>query len=222
MRLLTLWQRRAQQKCKWIGLPATLRWRPSSRPSNKASSLEHPRYNKTDPYDLLTRRKQVTVFRLRTGHNHLNYHLYSKLCIGHTEQCPCGTGSQTAEHLLQSCPLYKLLRKRIWPDHTLIACKLYNSLGDLRCTATFTEETGEDLHFIHITTVKAPLYHFTTGWLQIFLVFLLPCDLEWRLVIQSGIKLCSFVISITIPSLKEINLPNTSQPKQKSVLKVCF
>ena len=37
MRLLTLWQRREQQKSKWIGLPATLRWRPSSTPSNIAS-----------------------------------------------------------------------------------------------------------------------------------------------------------------------------------------
>ena len=45
---------------------------------------------------LLTRREQVTVFRLRTGHNRLSYHLYSKLRIGHTEQCPCGTGSQTS------------------------------------------------------------------------------------------------------------------------------
>ena len=28
---------------------------------------KHPRYNKADPYYLLTRREQVTVFRLRTG-----------------------------------------------------------------------------------------------------------------------------------------------------------
>ena len=42
---------------------------------------KHPRYNKADPYYLLTRREQVTVFRLRTGHNRLNYHLYSKLRI---------------------------------------------------------------------------------------------------------------------------------------------
>ena len=40
---------------------------------------KHPRYNKTDPYYMLTRREQVTVFRLRTGHNRLNYHLYSTL-----------------------------------------------------------------------------------------------------------------------------------------------
>ena len=41
----------------------------------------HPRYNKADPYYLLTRREQVTVFRLRTGHNRLNYHLYSNRAI---------------------------------------------------------------------------------------------------------------------------------------------
>ena len=46
--------------------------------------LEHPRYNKADPYYLLTTREQVTMFRLRTGHNRFYYHLYSKLRIGHT------------------------------------------------------------------------------------------------------------------------------------------
>ena len=103
---------------------------------------KHPRYNKADPYYLLTRQEQVAVFRLRTGHNRISYHLYSKLRIGHTEQCPCGTGSQTTEHLLQSCPIYEPLRKGIWPDHTPIARKLYGSLRDLRCTVTFINETG--------------------------------------------------------------------------------
>ena len=98
----------------------------------------------SDPYCLLTRREQVTVFRLRTGHNRLNHHLYSKYRIGHTEQCPCGTGSQTTEHLLQSCPIYEPLRELegIWPDHTPVARKLYGSLRDLRFIATFIEETG--------------------------------------------------------------------------------
>ena len=66
--------------------------------------------------------------------------IYSKLRIGHTEQCSCGSGSQTTEHL-QSCPIYEPLRKGIWPDHTPVARKLYGSLRDLRCTATFIEET---------------------------------------------------------------------------------
>ena len=71
-----------------------------------------------------------------------NYHLYSKLRFCRTEQCPCCTDSQTTEHLLQSCPIYELPRKEIWPYHTPVARKLYGSLGDLRCTATFIEETG--------------------------------------------------------------------------------
>ena len=36
-------------------------------------------------------KEQVAVFWLRRGHNHSVFHLYSKFCIGHTEQCPCGT-----------------------------------------------------------------------------------------------------------------------------------
>ena len=103
--------------------------------------LEHPRHKEEDPYYLLTRWEQVTVVRLRTGHNHLNYHLYSKLRIGHTEQCPCGTGSQTTEHLLQSCPIDQPLRKGIWPDHTPVASRLYGRLVDLRCAATFIKKT---------------------------------------------------------------------------------
>ena len=64
---------------------------------------KHPRY-KTDPYFLLTRREQVTVFRLRTGHNRLNHHLYSRLHVGHTEQSPCGPVSQTTEDLCSPAP----------------------------------------------------------------------------------------------------------------------
>ena len=116
-----------------------------SRPSNTASggTSTHGTTRLTPTTNLLTRREQVTVFRLRTGHNRLNYHLYSKLRIGHTEQCPCGSGSQTTEHLLQSCSTYEPLRKGIWPDHTPVARKLYGSLRDLRCTATFIGETDE-------------------------------------------------------------------------------
>jgi len=103
---------------------------------------QHPHFNKADPYYSLTRREQVSIFRLRTGHNRLNYHMYTKLRIGQTEQCPCGTGNQTTEHLLQSCPLYEALRKQTWPDTTPVAQKLYGSLEDLQSTATFTAETG--------------------------------------------------------------------------------
>ena len=51
----------------------------------------------------------------------------------------CG---QTTDRLLQSHPLYQPLRKGIWPDHAPEARKLHGSLRDLRCAATFIEETG--------------------------------------------------------------------------------
>ena len=133
MRLLTLWQKRAQQKNKWIGLPATLRWRPSLRPSNTASG---------GTSYLLIRWEQVTVFTLMTGHSPLTYHLYSKPLIGHTEQYPCSTGRQTTEYLLQPCPLHELLRTGIWPGHTPVSHKLYGSPEDLWHTATFIKEVG--------------------------------------------------------------------------------
>ena len=103
---------------------------------------QHPHHNSADPYYLLTRREQVAIFRLRTGHNRLKHHLYSKFRIGESEQCPCGTGSQTTEHLLQSCPLHGALRDRAWPETTPVAQKLYGSLADLRRTSNFIEETG--------------------------------------------------------------------------------
>ena len=103
---------------------------------------QHPFFNSTDPYYLLSRREQVTIFRLRTGHNRLKHHLFTKLRIGSSEQCPCGTGSQTTEHLLQSCPQHGALRDRIWPTPTRVAQKLYGSLEDLRRTSTFIVETG--------------------------------------------------------------------------------
>ena len=103
---------------------------------------QHPRYNSSDPFHLLPRRQQVAIFRLRTGHNRLNHHLFTKFRIGQTEQCPCGTGSQTTEHLLQSCPLHEALRQRIWPDHKAMVQKLYGCLEDLQRTVAFIVETG--------------------------------------------------------------------------------
>ena len=74
------------------------------------------------------KRKSVCSIFLSRLHRK-NQHLYSKFRIGHTQQCPCCTGSQTTGHLLQSCPTYEPLRKGIWPDGTPVARKLYGSLG---------------------------------------------------------------------------------------------
>ena len=122
------------------------------------------------------------VFRLRTGHNHLNHHLYSKLCIGHTEQCPCSAGSQTTEHLLQSCPLYKLLSKGIWPDHTPVACKLYG-MGGLRCTATFNEKIGVSIWQTRKRT-HCPFHAEVSACLTSFIMHTPPNFLSWLVVLR--------------------------------------
>ena len=46
------------------------------------------------------------TFRLRTGHCHLLPLLY-RLNLSHTNECPCCTGSQTPEYILQDCPIYQ-------------------------------------------------------------------------------------------------------------------
>ena len=105
----------------------------------------HPHSNRNDPYHLLTRHEQVSILRLRTGHNRLRNHLFHKLKIGDTDQCRCRTGSQTTEHFLLFCPNHESLRKQIWPDPTPMSQKLYGSLEDLQRTATFVVKSGETI-----------------------------------------------------------------------------
>ena len=104
----------------------------------------HPHSNRNDPYHLLTRHEQVSIFRLRTGHNRLRNHLFHKLKTGDTDQCRCRTGSQTTEHLLHFCPNHEKLRKQIWPDPAPMSQKLYGSLEDLQPT-TFVVKSGETI-----------------------------------------------------------------------------
>lgn len=105
---------------------------------------KHPDYNIKDPYHRLNRSDQVIIFRLRTGHNRLNYHLHTKLKIGQTSQCPCLTGNMTAEHILQDCPRFSNLRKENWPQNQTVGLreKLYGSLESLQRTAAFAKATG--------------------------------------------------------------------------------
>ena len=105
----------------------------------------HPHSNRNDPYHLLTRLEQVSIFRLRTGHYRLRNHLFHKLKIGDTDQCRCRTGSHTTEHFLLFCPNHESLRKQVWPDPTSMSQKLYGSLEDLQRTATFVGKSGETI-----------------------------------------------------------------------------
>ena len=80
-----------------------------------------------DDYHFLSRKQQVIIFRLRTGHNRLNQHMYHKFRLVETPQCDCREGDQTAEHILQHCRLTEELRKRVWPVPLSLESKLYEA-----------------------------------------------------------------------------------------------
>ena len=50
---------------------------------------QHPNCNQSDSLYELNRTEQVILFRLRTGHNRPNAHMYNKLKVGESEMCPC-------------------------------------------------------------------------------------------------------------------------------------
>ena len=109
----------------------------------------HPQYRQSSHYDTsqpglnkLNRPEQVILFRLRTGHNKLNAHMYNNFKVGESEMCPCNADIMTAEHLLQHCRLPDAMRRDMWPEPTLQRDKLYGNLEELRRTAAFVRTTG--------------------------------------------------------------------------------
>ena len=113
-----------------------------TRQAKKEMGTQHPNYNQSDSLHKLNRPEQVILFRLRTGHNRLNVHLYNKFKVGESEMCPCNADIMTAEHLLQYCQLYDAMRWDMWPEPTLQRDKLCGNLEELRRTAAFMRTTG--------------------------------------------------------------------------------
>ena len=94
----------------------------------------------------LERAQQVTIFRLRTGHCQLLSHLY-RLKISHADECPCGPGQQTPDHILQSCPTFDDLRRQTWPSPVELSEKLWGTAGSLQRTADFVRATGLTIYY---------------------------------------------------------------------------
>ena len=92
-----------------------------------------PMQQQADPYYLLARQEQVTMFRLRTSHIHLNYHLYFRIHIGHTEQHHCGTCICCSPSLSTSRQEGNLAR--LHPSSP-------QALRDIQCIPTFTADIG--------------------------------------------------------------------------------
>ena len=103
------------------------------------SILKMPPRN--DDYHYLDREDQVKLFRLRTGHNRLNSHMYRKLKMVPSPACSCQRGEQTAEHILQVCPRFDDLRREIWPNVTSLESKLFGDRVELIKTCKFIRHT---------------------------------------------------------------------------------
>ena len=89
-----------------------------------------------DSIHQLDRAAPVTIFRLRTGHCQLLSYLH-RLKISHSDECPCGTGPQTPNHILQSCPTLDALRRQTWPSPVDAHSKLWGPVETLWQTADF-------------------------------------------------------------------------------------
>ena len=73
-------------------------------------SIRQPQRQTQDDYQSMSRLEQIVILRLRTGHNRLRSHMYTKFKIGSSAMCTCGQALQTAEHILQDCLEYGTLR----------------------------------------------------------------------------------------------------------------
>ena len=80
-------------------------------------------------------------FRLRTGHCQLLSHLH-RLNMSHSDECPCSTGPQTHNHILQSWPTFNALRRKTWPSPVDAHRNLWGPIKPLRQTADFPLLTG--------------------------------------------------------------------------------
>ena len=102
----------------------------------------HPEYNKQDGVYCLNKRGQTTIFRLRTGHKRLKYHIHKIFKVGETDLCSCGQTAETAQHVLQDCRLYSTVRQSIWRERKDMHTKLYGPLPELDKTVAFIAQAG--------------------------------------------------------------------------------
>ena len=90
-----------------------------------------------DSIHQLDRAAQVTICRLRSGHFQRFSHLHT-LKILHSDECPCGTGPQTPNHILQSCPTLDALRCQTWPSPVDTHRKLWGLVETLWQTKPYS------------------------------------------------------------------------------------
>ncbi|GFS05370.1 hypothetical protein ElyMa_002936200 [Elysia marginata] len=82
----------------------------------------------------ITRKEQVTIFRLRTQHAPLNYHL-NRINSQHPPMCSlCNDQLETTDHLLLHCPNLDDLRQDLLPPTPDITNILNSTTDQLKNT----------------------------------------------------------------------------------------
>ena len=101
-------------------------------------ALTMPR-SQRDYYHLLSRKQQVILVRLHTGHNRLYSHMHGKLKLASSPTCPCRQQDQTTQHVLQRCPFHKAssTREDVWPVNTPLMTNLYGCKQEMEKTTSF-------------------------------------------------------------------------------------
>ena len=89
-----------------------------------------------DDYHVLSRKQQVILVRLRTGHNRLKSQMYRKTEADTLTNQPCTQEEQNTEHALQRCPLHKATREDLWPVSISLTTKLYGYKQELEKTTS--------------------------------------------------------------------------------------
>ena len=82
---------------------------------------------------------------LPTGHGRLNSPMHGKPKLASSPTCPCGQEDQTSEHVLQRCPLHKVLRD-VCPVSTPLTTKLYGCKQELEKTTSFISRAAVIVH----------------------------------------------------------------------------
>ena len=99
------------------------------------------RITERDDFHFLDLWQQVVVKRLRTGHDRLSAHMSRKMKLAPSPTCNCGLEDQTAEHILQKCPLLQTARRNMWTTAVQLHTKLYGNKEELEKAATFILQT---------------------------------------------------------------------------------
>ena len=76
--------------------------------------------------------------RLHTGHNRPNAHMFREMKLAPSPTCNC-LGNQTAEKILQRCPVLQTARTSVWPTAVQLHTKLYGIREELEKTLSYIQ-----------------------------------------------------------------------------------